>query len=694
MTQFDTSNLSLAPVLTGGVDQRYLLEPLSTPLDPKSYLDRFPEEVYDKSLQSHLVRFIYTLLGPSGVASIKQNILNQRLLFEAHGLALFDLEDFYGDPFAFGRILDEQYDQNLQGLLPPEDWATIRAKDEKYRSRAIDFMKGVRGGNTPLGMKLIARSGIGHEVEVIENHQFLFDNHSDDTLELTYQGKTNQVEEFIVFPRMEVSRNEVQVINFIGFPDGGTCNFGLNEVYTSALPWDATFLDVQAALEPVPGIGVGNVQVSGGPIPDPFTVTFRGALAGEDVPQLTAFNALVDLSGGPDNPATDIFIETTASGKDSADEVVNISSADRHNLQAALDRIGPVTAISTTKEASGATAIQRWRKIHTTSEYVDNRVFVRGEPTVPWPPTDDARWIEPDVENEAPVVHRASRNHYVNFHRAAGIRAYTDAALDDPNYLTAIPSPDPYKSEYFGQFSNAQCKIFPFLIEPGSRDIVFEAKAALDPNPNAPRMTGYLDGIIPGPVFDWSYPIDYYRLRYSSFYQDHHPQSDAPFWASLERTEGSDYLEIDLGEAKAVNYLSFLVSRKPLSIDIAYDILDASPRRSFTATYPYEPTVYTTHIAYSPFLNPWEEARVHFQTRAGTIPFTRYLRLRFNRQTTSETTQSDSQQFLFDPVTHTQNAWSVEVRNLRLGRVVSQIDSAPGKYWQHWPDGGWWDGWR
>ncbi|HEY6730093.1 MAG TPA: hypothetical protein VI039_03615 [Solirubrobacterales bacterium] len=68
---------------------------------------------------------------------------------------------------------------------------------------------------------------------------------------------------------------------------------------TAPIPYDASAADVQAALEALPVVGSGNVQVTGGPgnhnAEHPYTVSFSGALANKDIGQLlTNGGALVN----------------------------------------------------------------------------------------------------------------------------------------------------------------------------------------------------------------------------------------------------------------------------------------------------------------------------------------------------------------------------------------------------------------
>jgi hypothetical protein len=59
-----------------------------------------------------------------------------------------------------------------------------------------------------------------------------------------------------------------------------------NGAWTAPIAWNATSGQVQLALEQLPTIGYGNVVVQGNPPPNEGDVTFQGALAATDVPQM------------------------------------------------------------------------------------------------------------------------------------------------------------------------------------------------------------------------------------------------------------------------------------------------------------------------------------------------------------------------------------------------------------------------
>jgi len=226
------------PTLTQTVDQTFLVEPLQGADKLESYLEIFPDSVYHKGASSHLVKLLYTLLGPAGVALVQQEYLKARLIIEEHGINNSDLESFYGDPFSFGRILSELPANDPSGMLTADEWETILSQDASYRNRAIDFLHGVRLGNTLAGMELVARSGIGRAVLVVEQYKYLFDQHSDDPFGLVNYGKTVSTEEMVVLPNNEISNTQVQVVTLNWSEVGPT---GLATVVTgSGGSWGST----------------------------------------------------------------------------------------------------------------------------------------------------------------------------------------------------------------------------------------------------------------------------------------------------------------------------------------------------------------------------------------------------------------------------------------------------------------------
>lgn len=654
------------PTTTQYVDQKWFLEPLSGDKHPTSYLEHFPEEVYNTGPDSHLTRFMYALLGPSGVGFLRQNALEARLRLEEMGLELFDLEAFYGQPLSFTRITEEVYEDDPRGLVDRKAWDTIRAKDAQYRARVLDFLDGVRAGNTPFGMKLVAKSGLGHDVSIIENYRALFDEYSDDPLGLVNYGRTRFTEEMIVLPRREVPLSEVQIVSITGSPAGGTFLLYLNGEPTSAIAWNATADNMRTFLEALPSILPGDIETSGGPLPNlPIRVRFMGTWAARNVPEMTADGAL--LTGGT---APTVHIETVQGGVDAADEVAYISDSDKHHLQEALDRLRPVIVIPTMGSSPGLRARQLWGSLQATSEYDEMVRYVTGNAQIPWPGRDSLHWIEKGVEREAPKAIKDRQYQYMAYHNVQAVSAFTDAAVLDPSYgTTSTPSVvESNSSAHVGPFSEFQTVVFPFLANEQTFQYYPVMVLADQPEPLTIRniIEDEQTNATVTQLINGMYPQDYADLPGVPQVTYDYEQ----FWASRERVEGIDYIEIDLGVVRGINHLQFESTNKPINITIEFDLLDLNPRRLYTPVN-LDPVrsapLVKTFVPEN--LNPWTYNEFSFNNDNNELIFTRFIRIGFER------VNNTSSPFLvsgtdMDPQYH---PWSIDVRNLRVGRNVTNM---------------------
>lgn len=257
------NNLVTPPTFTGTIQQDYLIEPLQGMARIDTYLRDYPTELYTHNPHSLLVKFLTTLLGPTGVGLLAQNYLEARLIFEEANMNTDNLEAFYGDPFGFLRSISEFPVGDYSGMLTNGAWEAILAQNASYRNRAIDFLHGVRFGNSPRGLRLIAKSGVGQTCEVIENYKYLFDVHSDDPIGLPYYGQTLSTEELIVVPNNEISQTQVQTITV---NPTGPFNVTVTPASGGAVPsgthyWQVTA--IVAGLETLPSAQVSANITSG-----------------------------------------------------------------------------------------------------------------------------------------------------------------------------------------------------------------------------------------------------------------------------------------------------------------------------------------------------------------------------------------------------------------------------------------------
>lgn len=111
-----------------------------------------------------------------------------------------------------------------------------------------------------------------------------------------------------VFRTALTAQNEVQTITITGTPAGGTFTLSFKGYTTAPIAFNASAATVQAALRLLSSIGSAGVTAGGGTFPGtPVTITFGGALAGQNLPMITASAA--GLTGGT-TPAVGV-VETT-----------------------------------------------------------------------------------------------------------------------------------------------------------------------------------------------------------------------------------------------------------------------------------------------------------------------------------------------------------------------------------------------
>jgi hypothetical protein len=759
-----------APTYTDTVNQQFFIESLNGSQQPTTYLDRFPDTVYSKALDSVLVMFLYALLGPAGVGQIKQEYLEARLQIEEAGLSTVDLDSLYTSPFAFARLAEETYDIDAEAdLLSSQDRATILAQDASFRNRAQDFLKGIRAGGTLQGIQLVAKSGLNHPVDVIENYRWLWDQYSDDPLNLPYYGSTYNLNEIIILPRQDAPQNSVQSLSLSGNPVAGyfTISFpagadyknlivgtttgsntvtvpnsaqtpvgcwitisttpassatptsptvsayaevsailsptSISVVYpqgstqvgqayplsttgsywafaanarTIRLPYSATSQQIQAALTTLPIVG-GNVSAAGGPFPSQtIEVTFVNQLSDAAVPTLelnldpdtfsgiggpSAASPLVsELIDVNSNPLT-ISGNTVVSqiGVSNVSQTNTIPAADQHAMEVALDEIRPQTSFVTTQSASTSTITQPVFNSLTSSAMTQVLDYVTGASTIAWPALDNTYWIEAGIEHEAPQPLNSDTQAYTGFHNIANVYAYTEAALDDPTYLTGLgttPMWILYYNTMIGLFSPAQVVLMPILSQYQNVATQYSAQLCEAPSPTPLIVSNNSVGTT---LINNEYPADYLNLPGVKPL----PASGS-FYSSSERSVGTDYLEIDLGAPQAVNYIYFEATSKPYTISVSYDTLDMTPARNFVdASFVPSSATSTTSIAYiSGQTSPWSVCTLNLQNSLSGMIYTRYIRLAFTRS------PGNTPYMLGDDIIV---PYGIEIRNMRIGRIVS-----------------------
>jgi hypothetical protein len=770
-----------SPTFTDVVNQNFFIESQGGAKPVVSYLDAFPDSLYTKALDSVLVTFLYALLGPAGVGSIAQEYLEARLEYEDATLGGASLDQLYTSPFAFARLAEETYDIDAQAsMLSAAQRAQILAQDASFRNRAIDFLKGVRAGGTLNGFELVAKSGLNHPVDVIENWRALYDQFMDSPLGLEFQGSTTQLSEVIILPRQSNATSSIQTLSISGnpfsgyftltYPAGpdyalisvsyqsgssvltvpnsnavpvGTWLSITNAATTSApttppvdwlqvnqilspttvqaqymfgsqaglnftpgssatrwayigqarsipLPYNATAQQIRAALWAMPVIGNGNVVVTGGPLPSQdITIQFVGALASDKVPTLLTnltpdpisgivaaggslsdgeVYQMADVSSNPLTVSANVTVDTA--GISATSQQTIIGPADQHAMEVALDQIRPMTCFVTTQPAYATKIPQTINTSYAANAMTQVLLYVTGESSVQWPVVDSVHWIEAGVEHEAPRALNTSQHSYQAFHNISNVIAYTEGALNDEFYNDPTGEPSPIWARYFdsmiGLYSSAQLALTPVLAQYQDPNARYDPTLVEASSPDPLVITNSVNDIN---IINYEYPADYLSLPGV-------PQlpTSGAFWSSAERTYGSDYLEIDLGSVQAVNYLYFEATSKPYLLEVAYDTLDMAPQRNFVPMYLSSTLPSVTSLDYtSAVTNPWTTVTMNVVNAMGQQVFTRFVRIGFTRNPGSTP---------YNPVSDQVIPYSVEVRNLRIGRSVpdtsASFQSVPG----------------
>jgi hypothetical protein len=632
---------------TDTVRTNVIVEALKGAEVPSSYLQSFPDRLYNKSADSTLYKFLFTLTGPSGVGVLKKQLFEMRLILEANGMKSKQLEMFYGDVFKFFKVTEENYDFSTNETLTQSDWVKINLRDASYRNRAIDYLHAARLGTTPDGMALAARSGLGKDVQVIENYKYLFDIHSDDPIGLENYGQTGTTSEFIIFPSHEVDQSYAYSFVFNKIPNSGSYSFTANGTTSTSY----TGLDVINFKKALSEVSIDATVY--GSFDQGFTVVTQSE-------ETFTFNSLLYSSGAPVTATI-----STVIGSQDNQLIQKLTPRNQYDAELALDYLKPANSVVSYKENQSSLKRQSWSDVNTTSSHAKVVRFVTGSSNVSWPAVQGPYWIESNKEKESPRVFGDNRQHYQGFHTLTdgSITAYSDDSSNSSKYVgdvnSAIPK-FPYQINQSNVLTDA-------AVYKSDNARAFSAETQMSRTSyltSSGQSIGLINGI---------YPVDYLNLQGTP-----NQQSGQRMWLSSAREaviankRTSEILNIDLGSVKAVNFIGFETLALPFDIAISYDILNAtgsSPLTNFVQITSEEQYPFETSIFYdAQAQNPWEYLTYNFTDSIKNIIFTRFIKIKFTRKDESN---SDNPLF-YDRVSLTPGhvAWPIAIRNLRLGRNV------------------------
>lgn len=176
-----------------GIPRSTFFETITDPLLPPStvpeMLAHFPDQVYDLSDESHLVRLMKVLLGDTGTGQLRKRYTYAHLSHFLLTIRYNDLDQLYAEVLGLRRFLRERLTIDpYNSAATDEEWEAINAADASYRARVEAFSRAIAMAGTPSGMVLAACAVLGTECRVYESYAFLddFEAYSDVVDAVTY----------------------------------------------------------------------------------------------------------------------------------------------------------------------------------------------------------------------------------------------------------------------------------------------------------------------------------------------------------------------------------------------------------------------------------------------------------------------------------------------------------------------------
>lgn len=145
-------------------------------------LAAFPEEVWNLTPDSLLVRFMSVLMGPAGAGQLRQRQQVARLQGAISGTHFYDLDAFYGALFSARRSSICALPVNpatgttfnpYTDLATADGWDDIHAADARFRERVIQLARAISMGGTVPGLQALAEAITRVPCRVYETGQLM-----------------------------------------------------------------------------------------------------------------------------------------------------------------------------------------------------------------------------------------------------------------------------------------------------------------------------------------------------------------------------------------------------------------------------------------------------------------------------------------------------------------------------------------
>lgn len=471
-----------------------VVEPLDGPFFVEHLMLRFPEEVYSKSRDSHLYRFLTALVGESGAGILKKKSLIARLQFESVALGFQNLDNLYSPLIGFDRLPNEKYlIDPRKSTLTSEEWQAIEAADKAYRSRAAGYLQAARLGGTLKGVEAAASAAIGKSVSVTENYKYIFNRASDYPTDIKKYGTTNSVNEFVIRP--EVNQNPSVTEPFARLAinstnDSGYFNFVLNNEYSPNIyvpqVSSSTILSALLAFENLDSNNILVEQTT----TTTYIIKFRstdfeiGQLS-IDVSNLDNFenvglqqSSLSDLFyvgnfGDPSSEYYDAVISNSPTTGLSERTIFSdyLNPYVQKNLDNLVSKIQPQGTIFSISPSHQRYVPVKVNNVFASSEKFSVSRFVTGNASTNYGQSDplNGKILEAGQENEERNYPYVGIDMPIVFLTVDTVIAYSDTATNDPAYDSdafyngSNPAYQKYPSTHAGKFFDPIQKIYPFL---------------------------------------------------------------------------------------------------------------------------------------------------------------------------------------------------------------------------------------
>lgn len=683
-----------------------VVEPMDGPLFVEHLMARFPEEVYSKSRDSHLYRFLTALVGDSGAGILKKESLLARLHLESALLSLRGLDNLYSPLVGINRAPNERYSIDPSGsTLTKEEWDAIAAADASYRRRAIGYLQAAHQGGTLQGIKEAASAAIGRDVSVVENYKYIFDKKSDNPINYQKFGDTDSVSEFIICPSVGKSSSDnfpyaILTIKNKDLDEYFQFNFD-GELSTEIYIPNISAASMLAALRGLGGITQNNVTVEQS-TSSSYIIRFFGlnldvkrlgvvytsTVSREDVEiSQSADNDLfyTAVIGDPSSEYYNAFVRgrSTAGIERRSSNTSYLNPLVQKNLDYLVGKIKPETSIFSIKPGVDPYTNVLVNNIAASSERFTVNRFITGSQSIN-PSLENlitGEILAPGIENEERNVAFSNYDFPVVFLTIDSVISYTDNAKEDVDYETkdfyygSSPAYLKYMSEHIGQFDSTETLIFPSIYADVSYNDRFTVKDILPTNSTgAVLKRGQYNGIYP-------------RSAFSTTNSDYSNIEKRLWWASKSRTalelgeedgpvQTSEFIEVDLGKRRIFNYLSVDVVQKPMDIEIQYDAIDLDDVDDYATPFDgrWKTVIrlgeenFDSSVTYQANKrNPWKHCEFYFTDVDGNPVISRRIRIKFSRRNDAWPTSASG------PF-----SWSINAKNLRVGRFITNTKDICG----------------